>query len=228
MLRSLAPNTTRVAIDFDGVLFRHPRAHAIVARRCDRFVAEKLGISLAVGRELNRATYPAFGHTARALEHLSGAPVSLEEYNAFVYAPDVLAAATDAVRRDAGAHDLARAHDAVRALAARDDSRAFVLTDAPVRWLEAMYAASDLPPPDVPVVCAADALAGRLKSDPEAPAAARDLWGDDVVLVDDSAAIASNFVRGSPWRVVLVAPGPSAMGARLTVARSVHEAIGLL
>lgn len=75
-------------VDFDGVLFRNPKAMWYVSKRSSQFVHKTLRLpgrhAGPMSENINRSLYTAYGHTALGLQKL-GYPVTLGEYNEFVY-----------------------------------------------------------------------------------------------------------------------------------------------
>jgi FMN phosphatase YigB (HAD superfamily) len=83
------PPRSAIMVDYDGVVLRSAEASKFVSDRCIAFAASKTGTR---GRKnaiaLNRVAYSRYGHTARGLMAM-GYPVTLEEFNNYVYGGDV-------------------------------------------------------------------------------------------------------------------------------------------
>lgn len=75
-----------VLLDFDGVIFKNQRAMKKVEEASAHFCRLHMkNVSLEFANEFNRMYYQKYGHTVNMLRHLTGANVSLEEFNDFVY-----------------------------------------------------------------------------------------------------------------------------------------------
>lgn len=75
-------------LDFDGVLYKHPKAMWYVSKRSSEFVHHKMKLpgkhASPISEEVNRNLYRTFGHTVLGLQRM-GYEATIEEYNEFVY-----------------------------------------------------------------------------------------------------------------------------------------------
>ena len=189
-------------LDLDGVVFHHPAAHAVVARRVDTFVERQfVGIDAPQARAINRRLYAAYGHTLLGLRAHFGKPISAATFNRFVYAESML---MEVARLPRTPETQARAREVQRLQDRADDAgtRVSLFTNAPRIWcrfildvlgLEGLgVIASDDFDPDV-----------VLKPASLSYAAAEGAAGtSDVALVDD---VLQNLTAAPPaWRGYLM------------------------
>lgn len=75
-------------LDFDGVLYKNPKAMSYVANRSSAYVHKKMKLVGAAPTHssdtINKGLYTTYGHTVIGLRKL-GYDASTEEYNEFVY-----------------------------------------------------------------------------------------------------------------------------------------------
>lgn len=77
--------SSKVIIDYDGVVLRSPKAIQVIQKRCERFVGHVTGIRCDDRLALvNRHLYQTHGHTVLGLRSL-GHNVAVRDFNNFVY-----------------------------------------------------------------------------------------------------------------------------------------------
>jgi len=124
-----------VLLDLDEVVFRHPAAHAVVSRRVVALLADRLRLSHGDADVLNRRLYGGHGHTLIGLRNELDVKLSVDEFNASVYARETLA---EVARLPHHPYTRARASEATRLLIElrRRDVACYVFSNAPRVWCE--------------------------------------------------------------------------------------------
>lgn len=137
-------SVSALLLDLDGVIFTHPAAHALVARRADAFVRREIpGVDASGAVALNRHLYATHGHTLLGLREATGVRIPVASFNAFVYCDRTLGRVA---AMDVPSATRARARE-VRLLADRASKRgvpAFVFTNAPEVWCDHVLGLLDL------------------------------------------------------------------------------------
>ena len=129
------PGMRVLLLDLDEVVFRHPAAHAVVARRVVGLLADRLRLSHGDADTLNRRLYGGHGHTLIGLQNELDVTVSVDDFNAAVYARETLA---EVARLPHHPHTRQRASEAARLLIAmrRREVQCYVFSNAPRIWCE--------------------------------------------------------------------------------------------
>lgn len=128
-------NVSVFLVDFDEVMYRHPAAHAIVSRRVVSLLSDRLRIGASAAEVVNRRLYGVYGHTLLGLREELGDNLSVEEFNAEVYAPSTLREVARLPRHpdtDVRAADAERMLQRVRAAGVRP----YLFSNAPRVWCE--------------------------------------------------------------------------------------------
>lgn len=122
-------------LDLDDVVFRHPAAHAVVARRVVALLADRLRLSHVDADVLNRRLYGGHGHTLLGLRRELDVTLSVNDFNAAVYANSTLA---EVARLPHNPRTSLRALEAARLLIEmrRRDVACYVFSNAPRVWCE--------------------------------------------------------------------------------------------
>lgn len=77
-------------LDFDGVILKNRILTQYQLNRSARFVTEKTGLKLNLAKKVNYDFYPKYGHTVTMLNEMFSTPVTLQEYNDYVFDPNIL------------------------------------------------------------------------------------------------------------------------------------------
>lgn len=75
----------KLLLDFDGVIIRNQKILQYQYQRSAKFVQKHLHVPVTTADALNRKYYPKYGHTVTMLRQHFQKPISLEEYNEFVF-----------------------------------------------------------------------------------------------------------------------------------------------
>lgn len=75
----------RLLLDFDGVVVKNKKIIQYQYQRSAKFVQKHLHVPITTADELNRKYFPKYGHTVIMLKDHFKIPVTLEEYNEFVF-----------------------------------------------------------------------------------------------------------------------------------------------
>lgn len=78
----------KLLLDFDGVILKSPKATRYQLDRSAKFVRKTTQLPLDVCKRLNAENYPKYGHTVAMLNRGFKRPVTLDDYNAFVFDPE--------------------------------------------------------------------------------------------------------------------------------------------
>jgi FMN phosphatase YigB (HAD superfamily) len=81
----MASQSVCCLLDFDGVILAHPKLKAYQSRKSAKFVQKHTHMPYRRCEELNDAYYKEHGHTVTVLNKVFGKPVTLEEYNEYVF-----------------------------------------------------------------------------------------------------------------------------------------------
>jgi hypothetical protein len=77
--------TTRLLLDFDGVLLRNKNIDKYQHVQSALFVRRVTGLSLEKCQKFNQKYFPIYGHTVSMLNNMLGANVTIQEYDDFVF-----------------------------------------------------------------------------------------------------------------------------------------------
>lgn len=75
----------RLLLDFDGVIIKNKKIIQYQYQRSAKFVQKHLHVPISTADNLNRTHFPKYGHTVIMLNEHFNIPVTLEEYNDFVF-----------------------------------------------------------------------------------------------------------------------------------------------
>jgi hypothetical protein len=75
----------KLLLDFDGVVLRNKYLKQYQLDRSAKFIKEKTCIPTKICKNINKENYPKYGHTVTMLNNMFQLPVTLEEYNEFVF-----------------------------------------------------------------------------------------------------------------------------------------------
>jgi hypothetical protein len=71
-------------LDFDGVLYKNPKASWYIAKRSAEFVRKVMKVPQQQSENINMSLYQTYGHTVLGLQKL-GYPVTLQDFDDFIY-----------------------------------------------------------------------------------------------------------------------------------------------
>lgn len=75
----------RLLLDFDGVVIKNNQIIQYQYQRSAKFVQKHLHVPISTADNLNRKYFPKYGHTVIMLNEHFKIPVTLEDYNEFVF-----------------------------------------------------------------------------------------------------------------------------------------------
>lgn len=75
----------KLLLDFDGVIIKNKKILQYQYQRSAKFVQKHLHVPITTADDINRKYYPKYGHTVIMLKDHFNIPVTLEEYNEFVF-----------------------------------------------------------------------------------------------------------------------------------------------
>mgnify|MGYP006280770581 CR=1 FL=1 len=82
---------SKLLLDFDGVVLRNKHILSYQVAQSAKFVHRHVPyLSLSECTHLNRLYYPQYGHTVIMMNKMMNVPVTLEDYNDFVFHPKKL------------------------------------------------------------------------------------------------------------------------------------------
>jgi len=85
MLTMLTRKT--LLLDVDGVIFQHKGISAAIGKRTSTLVAKVLECDANHAQKINKQLYTQYGHTYIGLKHIYNPPLTLQEYNNYIYDP---------------------------------------------------------------------------------------------------------------------------------------------
>lgn len=85
MLTMLTRKT--LLLDVDGVIFQHKGISSAIGKRTCSLVEKVLECDTIKAKQINKQLYTQYGHTYIGLKQIYNPPLSLKEYNNYVYDP---------------------------------------------------------------------------------------------------------------------------------------------
>jgi hypothetical protein len=125
--------TTRLLLDFDGVMLKNKHAEQYQLRRSAKFVQHVTHLDLKTCERMNKKYYPIHGHTVLMTNKLFGLDVTLADYNEFVFAPSNIARLTRVLDDDTMHHMKAFNH--VIDFCEQNNLEWNVFTNAHMNWV---------------------------------------------------------------------------------------------
>lgn len=77
--------STRLLLDYDGVLLRNNKLKQYQHIRSTKFLREVTGLSMKTCNNINKTYYPAHGHTVIMINKMFDESVTLRDYNDYVF-----------------------------------------------------------------------------------------------------------------------------------------------
>lgn len=113
-------------LDFDGVMFRNPAANHHVVERSDMFVRKYVP-----NYDPKFHNYRVYGHTVKMMQTLFRVPVTMEEYNEYVFRPCLFASTAKTITEEDR-----RRTTAWKKIVRLPEMETHIFSNAPAMWVE--------------------------------------------------------------------------------------------
>lgn len=171
----------RLLLDFDGVIVKNKKILQYQYQRSAKFVQKHLHVPITTADDLNRKYYPKYGHTVIMLKDHFKIPVTLEEYNDFVFTKHHIQRLDALIDKQTFEHGNDFAKHFIST-----DYHTSIFTNAHVNWVTTFAEIFDLPIQENNIIWPQSL--DLLKPSPKAYDNVSNLFSeaDRIVFVDDS------------------------------------------
>lgn len=130
----------KLLLDFDGVIIKNKKIIRYQYQRSAKFVQKHLHVPISTADNLNRKYFPKYGHTVIMLNEHFQIPVTLEEYNDYVFPKQQIYRLDSLIDKKTFEHG----NDFAKHFKSKDYQTS-IFTNAHVNWVTTFADIFDLP-----------------------------------------------------------------------------------
>lgn len=124
----------KLLLDFDGVVLRNKYLKQYQLDRSAKFIKEKTCMPIEICKNINKENYPKYGHTVTMLNKMFQLPVTLEEYNEFVFDKKQLQPLTKFI--DKNTFEYTNSFNKLFDYCNKNNTEWYIFTNAHITWVE--------------------------------------------------------------------------------------------